>query len=211
MPAQTTYAYGYPQSVTQLDTAALQSIHKTCDDSIEWESVAASPVPPNSGYNPQMWEYYHSMAEPVLAGDIDAYLQMIAEVNPLGDLLSYGGNFEFGTDDPRKIEVEFTVNESALFSAKSQLRMAEYNVLLQDYVCSVCIRIARDMFALLPVGHTIVHCVLKNKTIVSVDFDRESLEKVKFGLIDSSETLSMFRNNMSFDEKTGFAEVPVLE
>lgn len=77
----------------------------------------------------------------------DTYLQLIFEVNPLDDLLSYGSNYEFGTDSPRKIEVEFTVNEATLTSIKRQMDNVDYNILLQDYVCSVCVRIARDMFA----------------------------------------------------------------
>ena len=158
-----------------------------------------------------MWEYYHNMAPKILAGDIDAYLKLIYEVNPLDDLLSYGGNFEFGTDNPRKIEVEFTVNEETLYSAKKQMNNIEYNTLLQDYVCSVCIRIARDMFALLPISNTIVHAVLNGMTIISVDFDRQSLSKVKFGYIDPSDTLSKFKMNMSFTVNEAFGIVNRIE
>lgn len=147
----------------------------------------------------------------VLSGDIDTYLQLIYEVNPLDDLLAYGGNFEFGTDNPSKIEVEFTVNENALSSAKRQLSATEYNNLLQDYICSVCIRIARDMFALLPVAHTLVHAVLSSNTIISVDFDRVNLSKVKFGYIDPSDTLSLFKHNMNYNDGSGFAPVANLE
>lgn len=83
----------------------------------------------------------------------------------------------------------------------------EYNLLLQDYVCSVCIRIARDMFALLPIRNTIVHMVLDGKTILSVDFDRQNLSKVKFGYIDPSYTLEQFKRNMEFNGINGFSPV----
>lgn len=126
-------------------------------------------------------------------------------------MLAYGGNYEFGTDNPRKIEVEFSINESALAAVKSQTSRNAYNELLQDYVCSVCIRIARDMFALLPVLHVIVHAVLNDKTIISVDFDRTTLTKVKFGYIDPSETLSKLKHNMCFEPDVGFSSVSNLE
>ena len=151
------------------------------------------------------------MASKVLSGDIDAYLQLIYEVNPLDDLLSYGGNFEFGTDDSRKIEAEFTIKCKTLSKAKSQMSQNEYNDLLQDYVCSVCIRIARDMFALLPIAHTIVHAVLDGECIVSASFDRARLSKIKFGYIDPSDTLALFNHNMNFNKDTGFAPVQNLE
>lgn len=200
-----------PETFEQLDISSLKSIHKTSDDSIDWTEVLVSPVAPDKTYNQQMWEYYHNMAPKILAGDIDSYLKLIYEVNPLDDLLSYGGNFEFGTDNPRKIEVEFTVNEETLNSAKKQMNNIEYNTLLQDYVCSFCIRIARDMFALLPISNTIVHAVLNGMTIISVDFDRQSLSKVKFGYIDPSDTLSKFKMNMNFTVNEGFGIVNRIE
>lgn len=200
-----------PETFEPLDISSLKSIHKTSDDSIDWTEVLVSPVAPDKTYNQQMWEYYHNMAPKILAGDIDSYLKLIYEVNPLDDLLSYGGNFEFGTDNPRKIEVEFTVNEETLNSAKKQMNNIEYNTLLQDYVCSFCIRIARDMFALLPISNTIVHAVLNGMTIISVDFDRQSLSKVKFGYIDPSDTLSKFKMNMNFTVNEGFGIVNRIE
>lgn len=208
--AEPSAAYDRVPEAAQLDAAALKSIHKTSDDSIDWTEVMMAPLPPDETFNREMWQYYHAMAPKVLLGDIDTYLQLIYEVNPLDDLLAYGGNFEFGTDNPSKIEVEFTVNENALMAAKQQLIPAAYNNLLQDYICSVCIRIARDMFALLPVKHTIVHAALSGSTVVSVDFDREKLSKVKFGYIDPSDTLSVFPHNMNYSDSSGFAPVAVL-
>lgn len=213
-PVPSNYELSTPidfDTVQQLDMTSLKSIHKASDDSIDWTEVLVSPVAPDETYNQEMWSYYHSVSSKILAGDIDTYLQLIYEVNPLDDLLMYGSNYEFGTDDAKKIEVEFDVNVNALSEAKQTMSNAEYNLLLQDYVCSVCIRIARDMFALLPIKNTIVHTVLDGKTIVSVDFDRQNLSKVKFGYIDPSDTLEQFKHKMDFDEMNGFAAVSNLE
>lgn len=213
-PAPAKYELSKPidfTAVEQLDTNSLKSIHKTSDDSIDWTEVLVSPIAPDEMYNQKMWEYYHSVASKILAGDIDAYLQLIYEVNPLDDLLMYGSNYEFGTDDPKKIEVEFDVNINALSEARRKLSKEEYNLLLRDYVCSVCIRIARDMFALLPISNTIVHAVLDGKTIVSVDFDRKNLSKVKFGYIVPADTLDQFKHNIDFNGISGFFSVSSLE
>lgn len=195
------------EAVEQLDTNSLKSIHKSSDDSIDWTDVLVSPLAPDESYNQNMWSYYHSVAPKILAGDIDTYLKVIYEVNPLDDLLVYGSNFEFGTDDPKKIEVEFVINTDALNEARKKLVNTDYNLLLQDYVCSMCIRIARDMFALLPIRNTIVHSVLDGETIVSVNFDRQSLSKIKFGYIDPSDTFAQFKHNMNFDKNNGFSPV----
>lgn len=200
-------AISVSERVEQLDINSLKSIHKTSDDSIDWTEVLVSPTAPDEIYNDNMWEYYHEMAPKILAGDIDAYLQLIYEVNPLDDLLMYGSNFEFGTDDPQKMEVEFVVNEAALSDARKQMNNYEYNDLLQDYVCSTCIRIARDMFALLPIGTTIVHATLNGNTVVSVAFDRNTLSRIRFGYIDPSDTLSKFKHNMDYNPNKGLLPV----
>ena len=194
-------------NVGQVDAASLKSIHKTADDTIDWKAVAASAKAPDASYSQMMWAYYHSVATDVLKGDIDTYLQLIYEVNPLDDLLGYGSNFEFGTDNPRRMEVEFTVNRELLSHASQTMSSFEYNDLLQDFVCSLSIRVARDMFALLPVQNVIVHAVLDGNTVLSVKFDRDNLAKVKYGMIDPSDTVSKFTHSMSFDRMRGFLPV----
>lgn len=203
-PQQTAPVY---TNVGQVDAASLKSIHKTADDTIDWKTVAASAKAPDASCSQVMWAYYHSVATDVLKGDIDTYLQLIYEVNPLDDLLGYGSNFEFGTDNPRKMEVEFTVNRELLSHASQTMSSFEYNDLLQDFVCSLSIRVARDMFALLPVQNVMVHAVLDGNTVLSVRFDRDNLAKVKFGMIDPSDTVSKFTHSMSFDRMRGFLPV----
>ena len=122
-------------------------------------------------------------------------------------MLECGSNFEFGTDNPDYIEVEFTVNTDVLTQARHSLSRNEYNDLLQDFICSLSIRIARDMFALLPINHTIIHVVMDYNTVLSVDFDRNTLSKVKYSFIDPSDTVEKFRLNMNFNQSSGFSPV----
>ena len=198
-------------AVAQVSVDKLHSIHKSADDSIDWNEVASMAQPPDPSYNEEMWAYYHSVAPAILEGDIDTYLNVIYEVNPLDDLMEYGSGFTFGTDDPAKMEVEFDVNEAALFSLKASVNAAEYNDILQDFVCSTAIRIARDIFALLPVESAVVHAELRSATILSAAFDRGTMSKIRFGMIDPSETLERFPCNMDFSLASGFAPVNRLE
>lgn len=202
--------YEEPESNTppaQVSIETLKSIHKTCDDSVDWTEILVNPTPPDESYNSEMWSYYHSVAGNVLKGDIDTYLKLIYEVNPLDDLMSYGSGFEFGTDNSKLIEVEFSVNEEALLDAKSSMDSSDYNTLLQDYVCSMAIRVARDMFALLPISNTIVHALLDGNIILSVNFDRSTASGIKYGFIDPSDTVERFKHNMNFNESVGFSPV----
>ena len=193
-------------AAAQVDMEAVRAIHKVADDTIDWSEIMASPTAP-PGYDKEMWAYYHAAAPKVLDGDIDAYLQLIDEVNPLGDLLAYGTDFEFGTDDPRRMAVEYVVNQDVLTDAKKTMLLSKYNDLLQDFICSMTIRIARDLFALLPVSSVVVHAVLGNNTVLSVDFDRDTLYQVKFGFVDPSEVMAKFNHNMKFSANLGFYPV----
>ncbi|WP_316608714.1 DUF4236 domain-containing protein [uncultured Ruminococcus sp.] len=195
------------QSSVQVDANTLKSIHGVSDAALDWKAIAASPVAPDDSYDQRAWSYYYSLAPDVLKGDIDTYLKLIYEVNPLDDLLDYGENFEFGTDSGDRIEVEFVINEAALTSASESMSRRDYLLLLQDFICSVSLRVAGDMFALLPVDHVLVHTVLEGDTVFSVDFDRANYSKLNFSFIDPSNTATKFRSNMSFDEKKGFSPV----
>ena len=191
----------------QIDANTLKSIHNASDEKIEWNKIAESDSAAGMGYNEDTWEYLRAAVPGVLSGDIDTYLQVISDVNPLDDLLNFGSDFQFGTDNPSKMEVEFVINEDALENARQSLTDREYNSLLQDFVCSMSLRIARDVFALLPVNETIVHVVLSGVTVFSVAYDSATLSKINFSYIDPSNTATKFRNNMIFDLKNGFSPV----
>ena len=192
---------------SQLTDEALRGIHKAFDEPVDWEEFAQHETPPYAGYSAEKWAYFHENAPAVLAGDIDTYLQVIYEVGPLDDLLEFGGQFQFGTDRASLMEVEFTVNEETLEEQRMQKNVVQFYDLLQDYVCSTCIRIARDILALLPVAEVVVHAVLAGDTVVSVRFDRKTMDTIKFGWVDPSDVLDRFEHNMAFAQGKGFAAV----
>ncbi|MBP3858006.1 MAG: DUF4236 domain-containing protein [Ruminiclostridium sp.] len=175
------------------------------------------------------WQASYKFAQRVIDGDIDAYLEVIEESNPFEDLVEYGSGFEFGTDDPSVMETEFrvkadevvpktavTVLKSGKLSEKELSKTAYYD-LVQDYVCSCAVRIAREIFALLPVGGVIVHAVDnvldtstgndEEVTILSVLFERERFDSTNFDRIDPSDFVNSFTCNMKFTKTTGFKPV----
>ena len=191
----------------QLTDEALRGIHRDADAPVDWIRLFRSPEPPSGAYDPELWAYYHRLAPRILEGDIDAYLTVIRDAAPLDDLLAYGGEFQFGTDDPSRMEVEFVVNEEALKDQRLEKNVLQYFDLLQDYVCSVTIRMARDLFALLPVSDVAVHAVLGGQTVLSACFDKETMDRIPFGAADPSDTLAQFEHRMDFQPTRGFAPV----
>lgn len=190
-------------------------------------AVAEAEVKDAQAY--EEWKNLKALSERILQGDIDAYFQVIDEMNPLDDLLEFGSDFEFGTDDPKALEVEFKVKSETVVPqhvltltktgrlSKKAMTKTQYYELVQDYVCSCSIRIARDMMALLPVEKVAVHAVdnvldtatgfNEDITILSVVFDRSKLEALNFELIDPSDALENFQHNMKYSKTAGFKPV----
>ena len=201
---------------------ALKSVHKQSDGYIDWEAVA------NGAVSGQMKEL-QPFAQSVLAGDIDSYFKVIAAVGPFDDLLEYGSGFEVGTDDPSLLEIEFQVKSGDIIptqypdmKASGEIVMKDftksaYYELVQDYVSSTMLRVARDTFALLPVRQVIIHAVDKvlnpatgndeEVTIASVKIKRDALATLNFERIDPSDCLESFESNVKFKKTTGYAPV----
>ncbi len=192
-------------------------IHRTGSKAIDWNKVETVP------------RKLSSLQERVLAGDIDAYYEVIEKTEPFDELVAFGSEFEIGTEDPKCMVAEFkvkeedvipdtmvTLTETGKVSEKKMTKTAYYEM-LQDYICSVMIRMARDLFALLPIEKVIVHAVddtvntaTGNKeevTYISVIFDRDTFDKLNLDAIDPSDSLSNFEYNMKFGKTTGFKPV----
>lgn len=194
-----------------LSSNKLISIHFSSDEKVDWTEILIQDAPPETCNDVDFWKYCHDKAYKVLNGDIDTYLQVIKDVGPLEDLLEYGFGFECGTDNPNYMFVEFNTKQDEIMPCKSSMNIKDYNDLLQDYVCSCAIRVARDIFALLPVSHVIVHALSEGITILSVDFERRIFTKLRFKNSDASDLVEKFKYNMIFDSQNGFQPVDQLE
>jgi hypothetical protein len=201
---------------------ALKSVHKQSDGYIDWEAVANGAV---SGQIRELQPF----AQSVLAGDIDAYFRVIEQVGPFDDLLEYGSGFEVGTDDPKIMEIEFQVKSGDIIPTQYPDRKASgeivmkdfsksaYFELVQDYVSSTMLRVARDTFALLPVQTVIIHAVDKilnpatgndeEVTIASAKIKRDAMATLNFERIDPSDCLESFESNVKFKKTTGYSPV----
>jgi len=175
------------------------------------------------------WRTLVDLAGEVLKGNIDAYFEVINEMRPLDDLLEFGIDFEFGSNSSDTIHVEYVADSSntvpffelSLSSngrlQKSNLKRSQHNELIRMYIVSSSIRIAKDMFALLPIEKAVVHIVddyineviaKKEKvTVLSVEFERDQLEQANMRNKDPLEILKGFNHNMKFTKSYGFSPV----
>jgi len=232
----------------------IRRVHETCSETIDWKKISEQPAPAsrsvsfnasNDSFSEDLhdannskfddygdWKKLHDLSGKILAGDIDSYLEVLAEVKPFEDLTEYGSDFEVGTDDPSSMTVEFNVKSEevvpqetlALTStgklSRKALAKSTRNDIVQDYVCSCVIRIAREMFALLPVDRVLINAkdsILntatghnEDVTLVSVIFDRARFMDTDFSRIDPSDLIEAYPSNMAFKKTSGLGAVEEL-
>lgn len=175
------------------------------------------------------WKHLHDIAVKINSGDIDSYFEVINEFRPLDDLLEFGSGFEFFIEEPNWLEVDFDVNTNSVVPNESKvltrtgkvstkkLSKTSYYDLQQDYICSCSLRIARDMFALLPLEYIVINALEKRLdtstgkfekvVVLSVKIDKNTLNTLNMDLIDPSDSMSNFKCNMNFKKTTGLGKV----
>lgn len=232
----------------------IRRVHETCSETIDWKKISEQPAPAqrsvsfhesNDSFSTDLhdannsrfddygdWKKLHDLSEKILGGDIDSYLEVLAEVKPFEDLTEYGSDFEVGTDDPASMTVEFNVKSDEVVPMQtltltstgklSQKAMAKStrNDIVQDYICSCVIRIAREMFALLPVERVLINARdtivntatghTEDVTLVSVIFDRSRFTDTDFSRIDPSDLIEAYPSNMAFKKTMGLSAVEEL-
>jgi len=156
----------------------------------------------------------------------------IEEFEPLSEISEIGSElgFKFSTKD--RINIVMTTHDSKIVpkEAKSllksgkltikELSIGKYNEIYQDYVCSSALRVAREIFGLLPVEEIIVTSKsrilnkttgkLEDQPILSVRFVRETMNNINFSDIDPSDSMTNFVHNMGFKKSQGMSPVDEL-
>lgn len=175
------------------------------------------------------WEEQRELASRIQSGDPEAYVQAIDSVDPFSELSGLGSTVKFSCEDPKLMEVAFYPHgedvipkevkyllKSGRLSTKNMPKTKFYE-LYQDYVCACVLRVARELFGLLPLEMVIITAVsslLNSKTghmedqpIMSVAIPRRTLASLNFEYLDPSDSLGNFVHNMHFRKTKGFAAV----
>lgn len=158
----------------------IKKLYLKSDEVIDWTELLVSASADDVFMEPETWKFLKSISRKVLSGDIDAYLETIEKMRPVDDLLDYGIDFEFGTDNPNLMEVEFHINEHIMLPNVNVIGVEYYEQLFKEYVCASSIRVARDLFALLPVKYVIVYAKKEDDVVLQARFDRNEVQKLNF-------------------------------
>lgn len=175
------------------------------------------------------WEQEVGLAKSILAKDSESYLKAVYEIQPFKEISLIGSDLDLKVVDKNTIKAFLNVHGNDVIPkesyallktgklSKKNLPKGQRNQLYQDYVCSCIVRVAREIFAILPLEKILITACddllnpatgfLEKKSIVSVLIPRRTIEKLNLDLIDPSECMNNFIHNMKFTKASGFAEV----
>lgn len=179
------------------------------------------------------WESDAGLANRVLRNEPAAFQEVISELKTLSDISAIGTAISFSitaTEVHAKPEVHGTdivpsIRRKQLASGKlseTKMPVSQFNELYQDYVASAALRVAGDIFQILPIEQIYVTCLskmLNSSTghqemtpILSVQFVRETFSELRLDGIDPSDSLANFNHTMKFKKTKGFEAVkPLIE
>jgi hypothetical protein len=172
------------------------------------------------------WQEKREIAERVLAGDVQAYREIIEAIGPFSEMSDLGSSVGFRFENTSIIEVTLTIkghevipneSKSLLQSGKlstKKMPQGQFYDLYQDYICGCALRIAREIFALLPFDTAIVTAVgdvvntqtgiIEEKPLLSIAMPRSTLSKLNLNSIDPSDSMKNFIHHMNFKKNKGF-------
>ena len=166
---------GSPTPAQQPSLPAFTQLWKTADETIDWTDILISPTPTDGLTPPDRWALYHRHAAAVLRGDTAAYLAVLQSANPMEDLMPYVSALDVTTVDADTLHASFAPRADLLGDNAD------------TYLCGMALRIARDLFAALPVLAVTVKALQGDDALLDVTLTRAQMNKVRFAFIDPVE------------------------
>jgi hypothetical protein len=165
-------------------------------------------------------EKMKDLAFRILAQEHKAYIEALVEFSPLREISDLGSLLHFTVHSATLIECEMKVNSTQTIptevktltsSGKLSVKpmpMGRFHEIYQDYVCGCMLRVAREVFAMLPVEILLVTALadlLDSRTghtaeqpVLSAAMPRAVIMWLNFEKLDSSEALENFRHRGDF-------------
>lgn len=141
---------------------------KTADETIDWTDILISPTPTDGLTPPEKWAFLHQHAKGVLKGDTAAYLAVLQQENPMADLMPYVAALDVTCVNSDALHATFTPRTDLMTGPSAA------------YLCGMAVRIARDLFAALPV----LQVQVSVQNTLDVTFTRAQMNEVRFAFID---------------------------
>jgi len=165
------------------------------------------------------------LAKKVNNGDLSAYAYVIENLAPFNELSEFGSEIDCTVTSKTQAKAVINVNDITVIPKQSKtllksgkvsikdMPIGKFNEIYQDYVCSAVLRMARDLFSILPFEEIIITAIggyINSSTgneeegpILSVLFNRKIFETLNFESLDPSDSMQNFKCNMEFKKTKG--------
>lgn len=166
------------------------------------------------------WKKLGDLARRIIAGEHKAYTEALVEFSPFAEISELGSSINFTIHNEKLLECDLKVNgKHAIPLMVKTLTVAQklsvkpmpkgrFHDLYQDYLCSCIIRVAREVFALLPVDFLLVTASvdtlnprtesLDDQKVFSASIPRSNLQQLDFDAIDPSDAMDNFFHRGDF-------------
>lgn len=178
------------------------------------------------------WRADKELAIRLLDGDFDAEQEVVSELTSWSadGLIGTSLSFRFSRESLHAVayvhgdDVVPTFRRKQLQSGKlseTKMPVSQRYELYQDYVCSVALKVAGDLFGVLPREDVHVTCAanmldkstghMVDTPILSVQFVRPTFERLRLSAIDPSDSMANFNHEMNFKKTKGFEAIEPLK
>jgi hypothetical protein len=166
------------------------------------------------------WDKLRSLAQRILAGEHKAYTEALAEFSPFAEISDLGSSIHFTVHTAKLIECVLKVNGRQAIPAEVKTLTASgkvsikpmpkgrFHEIYQDYLCGCVLRVAREVFALLPVETVLLTAVTDSfdsrtgqtveQPVLSVVMPRAAIARLNFDRLDPSDSMENFLHRGDF-------------
>lgn len=158
-------------------------LFRISDEVVDWTDALVYDRSQDGLTSSERWAFYHSRAENVLQGNLQTYTEVLTKLNPLGDLVSYTNDLKIRTPDPERLEV--------IFECRKELMEPDPEL----YLSALSLRMARDLFAVLPVSEVGIEARQNGECCFEVTLLRSQLRQLQFMFLDPVSFVQNCRDN----------------
>lgn len=175
------------------------------------------------------WKESVEIANLLLQGEVEAKLEAIEKLQPFSEISNLGSNLSVSAYDIGLLEITVHVHGTEIIpnEVKSLLKSGRlsvknmpkgrFNEIYQDYVCSCILRVANELFSIVPDKLVVITAVdellnpktghLEESPILSAAISSATLSSLNLETLDPSDSMRNFIHNMSFKKTKGFVSV----
>ena len=166
------------------------------------------------------WERMNGLSQRILAGDHTAYIEALSEFSPFGEISELGSSLHFTVHNAKLIECELKANGKQVIPSEAKTLTASgkvsikpmpkgrFHEIYQDYLSACVLRVAREVFALLPVETLLITAFADvfdprtgqtgEQSVLSVIVPRAVIARLDFEKLDPSEAVENFIHRSNF-------------